>query len=473
MDFANGLKQLSGIVLQSRYLRIAVVVAVIVVGGLTAQWYFTKERPRTYLAKAYPLWSVFEGSVRSAQSANYEYDPYGVLEVNLDYVNSSAQDAITRFHQLRPPGKFKELHNQSLEMFRQYLATGNTIDASIKTEADYYYSLLTDLRNLFEFRRPSLAILGASYSDTGNYYESTWQDLELLAGEVDTLLTRVELARVPDRLKDFHQELLSLLRQTELLSRQGIEEYKKFQSAVRSGRHLAVAISLGTLRSRFESQAQGLDGGFNNVSAQSEVYRTSRTPEQYFRKSMENLARSQLDFELMLEYFSILSDTGDFYNRYSDFTPPQLSFFGQAGQLAGIEARGQTYARRWATYREMVRDLEDIFRQLENARPPSALASFHAEALITLREAVSAGHDALTQFDGFNNAITDQRLRNLDTGITRLSVLVSGNLDFAELWSLRDLSRGRAPVTIQFDAISQGWKEHLKRYDVMVATAAE
>src|SRR3989344_7988329 len=253
MEIARQLSEMIRYVLSRPATRVIILVGVI--GGLAygSWWYIMRYRPQTYLNEAYTSWAFFEQAVLDARAKEYQYDPYGDLSVDLENVYRQGQDAKQRLAKLSPPTEdLKILQERSIGVIDRFLDISGTIQSDVKKEADYYYNLIGELKNFFDNQNIVLASAAQSGSSFGksDYYEISWKEYRALHEELGGLLTKVEVAGVPVRLKDFNGQLIRALRESQTIAGNGVEAYQRFMGIISDKRYTSAQNVFGSLASK-------------------------------------------------------------------------------------------------------------------------------------------------------------------------------------------------------------------------------
>ncbi|OHB22428.1 MAG: hypothetical protein A2939_02605 [Parcubacteria group bacterium RIFCSPLOWO2_01_FULL_48_18] len=449
---------------------VVLLVVFLVFGGFL--WYVNEYQPQQYLRRAYPAWYAFEQAVAGAREENYQYDPYGMLEASLGRIGEAAKRAAEEFFPLKPSkGDLKELHSKSLAVFQQYLASENTLEEEFASESEYYYSLLAELKNLFQSVSPDRALLANNPVSGGAQYEDVWQTYELLTENAGRILTKAEIARVPFRLKDFHDGLVRLLRESEQYAREGMGEFRRFKAFVSEGPYVTLAGKLGELKSLTQDQSSVALATNDPFVSSLENFKTAQsniTVSRILEDAIKQVGVIQQDAELTVAYFDFLSALNDFFVQFDDFNPPQLEFVNGHNTLAAVAVHRPSHASGWDDFGRMIRSLGWLVSMGKGVVPPSDLAGFHGRAIASLDDALSVGQQAYIEFSRFNNAITDARFRALQDDLFDLESLARRDLDFAEIWNLADISSAQANTAALLEAVSLGWEWALKKYNLVL-----
>lgn len=451
--------------------RVVVVVAAVAGVAYGGWWYIMRYRPQTYLNTVYPSWDLFERAVLATRAREYQYDPYGQLSVNLKDVYESGQAAKEQLSKISPPTKnLQEVQRKSLVVIDQYLAIKETIETDVKKEADYYYGLLGELKSFFENQDPTVARirLNDQALTKSNFYEETWNEYQLLDGELSQLTTKVQIASVPSRLKDFHTTLIQLLRDSHEIAANGIGVYRSFTTAISDKKFFESYASLASLASRIDGVELAPVG--SGLSSVADVNRYISSPSTAARQEMDNMIKQQVDLEKLSAYIPFFIEVQKFFQKYSgSFAPPILSLVGGGEKLSDINTGSEPYAVKWAKYDAMTQDLEALIAFGRTSSPPSTALAFHTELMGTLQGYLPKAKEALLKFKQFNEVLSGDQFQTLERDIARLKSISTSNLDFASVWNLRDIVSSQTNTGSDFDAVSRAWVDELTRYRILEA----
>jgi hypothetical protein len=454
-----------------------VIIFVGVVGGIAfgAWWYIMRYRPQAYLNDAYASWAFFEQAVLDARAKEYQYDPYGDLSVDLENVYRQGQEAKQGLAKLNPPTEeLKSLQEKSISVIDRFLDISGTIQSDVKKEADYYYNLIGELKNFFDNENIVLAnaALSGSSMGKGDYYEVLWKEYRALHEELGGLLTRVEVASVPARLKDFNVQLIRALRESQTIAGNGVEAYQRFMGIVSDKRYTSAQNVFGTLTSKIATLEVAPQGpelsaieSFKAGSSQ-DLLNQGRD---FFSQANVDMIRYQNDLLKMGDYVPFMLDVQEFLGKYNGaISPPVLALVRGGQKLTDIAPqRREMYAGQWVSYAAMISDLEGLVAQGKTMSPPSTVTAFHAEMMKTLGDYLPIAKDALLQFNQFNEIIADDQFETLRRDITQIQGMIAGDVNFAEAWNLQDIVRSQTDIGPEFEETARTWADNLVRYRVV------